>query len=62
VLQMLEFFAIYLQSGQVKPTSLGQLAALGARPLPDQRQSLRNSVRYWAGQNGYARAGTGRAA
>ena len=62
VLRMLEFFAIYLQSGQVKPSSLDQLAALGARPLPDQRESLRNSVRYWAAQNGYAPADTERAA
>lgn len=62
VLRMLEFFTIYLQSGQIKPSSLEQLVALGARPLPDQRESLRNSVRYWAEQNGYARVGTERAA
>ena len=62
VLRMLEFFTIYLQSGQIKPSSLDQLAALGARPLPDQRESLRNSVRYWAAQSGYARADTERAA
>jgi nucleoside-diphosphate-sugar epimerase len=64
VLRMLEFFAVYLQSGQAKPSSLNQLAALGARPLPDQRESLRNSVRYWAAQNGYgqAEAETGEAA
>src|SRR5579859_6106283 len=57
ILRMLEFFTIYLQSGQIKPSSLDQLVALGARPLPDQRESLRNSVRYWAQQNGYAQAG-----
>jgi nucleoside-diphosphate-sugar epimerase len=62
ILRMLEFFTIYLQSGQIKPSSLDQLAALGARPLPDQRESLRNSVRYWAAQNGYAQADTERAA
>jgi nucleoside-diphosphate-sugar epimerase len=62
VLRMLEFFTIYLQSGQVKPSSLDQLVALGARPLPDQRESLRNSVRYWAEQNGYAPADAERAA
>jgi hypothetical protein len=33
---------------------LDQLVALGARPLPDQRESLRNSVHYWAAQNGQA--------
>ena len=59
---MLEFFTIYLQSGQIKPSSLDQIAALGAGPLPDQRESLRNSVRYWAAQNGYAQADTERAA
>ena len=62
VLRMLEFFTTYLQSGQIKPSSLEQLVALGARPLPDQRESLRNSVRYWAERNGYAGAGTERAA
>jgi nucleoside-diphosphate-sugar epimerase len=56
VLRMLEFFTTYLQSGQTKPSSLDRLAALGVRPLPDQRESLRNSVRYWAARNGYALA------
>jgi nucleoside-diphosphate-sugar epimerase len=59
VLRMLEFFTIYLQSGQTKPSSLDQLVTLGARPLPDQRESLRNSLRYWAAQNGYGQAETG---
>jgi len=54
VVRMLEFFAVYLQSGETKPSSLDQLAALGARPLPDQRASLRNSLRYWAARQGYA--------
>jgi len=62
ILRMLEFFTIYLQSGQIKPSSLDELAVLGARPLPDQRESLRNSVRYWAVRNGYAQADTERAA
>jgi nucleoside-diphosphate-sugar epimerase len=62
VLRMLEFFAAYLQSGQTKPSSLDQLVALGARPLPDQRESLQTSLRYWAAQNGYGQAETGRAA
>ena len=56
VVRMLEFFTTYLQSGQTKPSSLDQLVALGARPLPDQRESLRNSLRYWAEQNGYGQA------
>lgn len=56
VVRMLEFFTTYLQCGETKPTSLGQLVALGARPLPDQRESLRNSLRYWAEQSGYGQA------
>jgi nucleoside-diphosphate-sugar epimerase len=62
VLRMLEFFTTYLQSGQVKPSSLDQLVALGARSLPDQRESLRNSLRYWAAQSGYGQPETGKAA
>jgi nucleoside-diphosphate-sugar epimerase len=62
VLRMLEFFTTYLQSGETKPSSLDQLVALGVRPLPDQRESLRNSLQYWAAQNGYAQHETGRAA
>ena len=62
VLRMLEFFTIYLQSGQTMPSSLDRLVAFGARPLPDQRESLRNSVRYWAARNGYGHAETERAA
>ena len=58
VLRMLEFFTTYLQSGQTKPASLDQLAALGARPLPDQRESLRNSLLYWAARSGYGQAET----
>jgi nucleoside-diphosphate-sugar epimerase len=56
VLRMLEFFRTYLQDGATKPSSLEQLAALGAAPLPDQRDSLRNSVRYWADVKGYLAA------
>jgi hypothetical protein len=59
VLRMLEFFTTYLQSGETKPSSLDQLVALGVRPLPDQRESLRNSVQYWAAQRGYGQAQTG---
>jgi len=58
VLRMLEFFTTYLHSGQAKPSSLDRLAALGARPLPDPRESLRNSLRYWAAQKGYGQAET----
>ena len=62
VVRMLEFFTIYLRSGQTKPSSLDQLAALGVRPLPDQRESLRNSVNYWAARNGHDRPEAERAA
>ena len=62
VLRMLEFFTTYLQSGQTKPSSLDQLVELGARPLPDQRESLRNSLQYWAARNGYGQAETEKAA
>jgi thioester reductase-like protein len=62
VLRMLEFFTTYLQSGQYKPSSLDQLVALGARPLPDQRESLRNTLLYWAAQRGYGPAETERTA
>jgi len=56
VVRMLEFFTTYLQSGETKPSSMDQLVALGARPLPDQRESLRNSLRYWAERKGYGHA------
>jgi nucleoside-diphosphate-sugar epimerase len=62
VVRMLEFFTTYLQSGETKPSSMDQLVALGVRPLPDQRESLRNSVKYWAAQKGYAQPKTEQAA
>jgi thioester reductase-like protein len=62
VLRMLEFFTTYLQSGETKPSSLDELAALGARSLPDQRESLRTSLRYWAAQHGYGQTQTDKAA
>jgi nucleoside-diphosphate-sugar epimerase len=62
VLRMLEFFTTYLESGQTKPSSLDQLVALGAKPLPDQRESLRNNLRYWAARSGYGQAETEQAA
>ncbi|MBB3084370.1 SDR family oxidoreductase [Geodermatophilus sabuli] len=54
VVRMLDFFAAYLQSGETKPSSLTELEALGMRPLPDQRESLRAGVRYWAAVTGHA--------
>jgi nucleoside-diphosphate-sugar epimerase len=54
VVRMLEFFATYLQAGETKPSSMDQLVALGMTPLPDQRESLRNNLKYWATQTGCA--------
>jgi thioester reductase-like protein len=54
VVRMLDFFAAYLQSGETKPSSLAELEALGMRPLPDQRESLRASLLYWAAAQGRA--------
>ena len=54
---ILEFFTTYLRSGEVKPSSLAELAALGMRPLPDQRDALRASLSHWARHKGYARSG-----
>jgi nucleoside-diphosphate-sugar epimerase len=48
VLRLLEFFATYLQSAQAMPSDLPALVALGARPLPDQTDSLRASLRWYA--------------
>jgi hypothetical protein len=62
VLRLLEFFTTCLESGELKPSSMDQLAALGARPLPDQRESLRISLRYWAAHSGYGQDATGKAA
>ena len=62
VMRMREFFTTYLQSGETKPSSLDQLITLGVRPLPDQRESLRNSVKYWAEQKGYVQSQTEQAA
>jgi len=62
VVRMLEFFTTYLQSGETKPSSLDQLVSLGMRPLPDQRESLRSTVKYWAAQKGYLQPETEQAA
>src|SRR5215831_15620574 len=62
VVRMLEFFTTYLQSGETKPSSLDQLVSLGMRPLPDQRESLRSTVKYWAAQKGYLEPQTEQAA
>jgi nucleoside-diphosphate-sugar epimerase len=62
VVRMLEFFATYLQAGDTKPSSLAELEELGMRPLPDQRESLRASLLYWAAATGHTGAEPARAA
>jgi thioester reductase-like protein len=53
VTRMLEFFTTYLQDGQTKPSSLRELEALGAMPLPDQTESLAASLHHWADVKGH---------
>ena len=62
VTRILEFFTTYLRSGETKPSSLDALTDLGLRPLPDQRESLRASLRYWAREKGYPQADTAKVA
>lgn len=45
VLRLLDSFATYLGAGLAMASSLPELAALGAVELPDQRVSLRKSIR-----------------
>jgi nucleoside-diphosphate-sugar epimerase len=52
--RLLEFFSAYLSMDTAMPSSLGTLAAMGAKPLPDQRASLRASLGYWAEQTAVA--------
>lgn len=52
VVRLLEFFAAYLSMDSAMPSSLGELTALGAKPLPDQRESLRASLEFWAESTG----------
>jgi nucleoside-diphosphate-sugar epimerase len=58
VLKMLEFFTTYLHSGITMPSSMEELVALGAQALPDQRDSLRTSLHYFAEVKGYIPAST----
>jgi nucleoside-diphosphate-sugar epimerase len=44
VLRLLEFFAAYLSMDSAMPSSLADLGVA----LPDQRESLQSSIRYWA--------------
>lgn len=48
VTKLLDFFAAYLSRDEPLPSSLPELASMGVMPLPDPRESLRASLRYWA--------------
>ena len=54
--RMLDLFSVYLDRDSPMPSSLSELAPLGAMPLPDGRQSLLASLRYWATTTGRAAA------
>jgi hypothetical protein len=60
VLRLLDFFTAYLAGERAMPSSLDVFRALGAAALPDQRDSLRASVRHWAQVTGHARPDTDR--
>jgi nucleoside-diphosphate-sugar epimerase len=45
--RLLDFFAAYLALERALPSDLPQLERLGVTPLPDSRESLRLSLRYW---------------
>lgn len=62
VTRILEFFTTYLRSGETMPSSLTALASLGMQPLPDQRESLRTTLQYWAQGKGYPHVGTAKVA
>jgi nucleoside-diphosphate-sugar epimerase len=62
VLRMLEFFATYLQSGATMPSSLDELARLGAMPLPDQVETLSASLHHWAEHTGHCTCAAGEVA
>jgi len=52
VTKLLEFFTAYLAMDSHMPSSLDELEVLGAKPLPDQTETLRVSLRYWAEATG----------
>jgi nucleoside-diphosphate-sugar epimerase len=52
VLRLLDFFAVYLSMETAMPSSFEDLVGLGVVALPDQRQTLVNSFRYWADRTG----------
>src|SRR5262249_6959182 len=52
VVKLLDFFAVYLSRDTAFPSSLDELVQLGTRPLPDPRETLLTSLRYWARATG----------
>jgi hypothetical protein len=56
VLKLLEFFAVYLSRESAFPSSLKEPGPLSSIPLPDPRESLRASLRYWAEKTDLSRA------
>lgn len=52
VLKLLEFFTAYLAKADAMPSSLDDLARLGAMALPDSGASLLTSLDYWAEATG----------
>src|SRR2546429_2520503 len=51
---LLDFFAAYLSIDEPLPSDLEALGRLGAKQLPDQRESLLVSLRHWAAVTGRA--------
>lgn len=52
----LEFFAAYLALDGALPSDLPALEGIGVAPLPDPRESLRASLRFWADETGLGTA------
>jgi len=55
VLKLLEFFTAYLAREGAMPSSLDELARLGAKPLPDSAATMATSLEYWARATGRTR-------
>jgi nucleoside-diphosphate-sugar epimerase len=59
VTRLLDFFAAYLALEEAMPSDLPRLAELGVMRLPDSRESLRQSLRFWIEQTGASAAPAG---
>jgi nucleoside-diphosphate-sugar epimerase len=58
VTRLLDFFAAYLALEEAMPSDLPRLAEIGVMTLPDSRDSLRQSLRFWAAETGTGMART----